>query len=109
MIPQLQIGCPFCSTSFCNGNCSGPFPWLFMSCSILFSDTTFALESESESEYDSDSEYDYDSDNCSYISDSEYDSDTGDFRFQVFSSYKHYLCDYGTRYKGCDCGCRYKP
>ena len=73
---------------------------------ILFSD----IASESESESESESQYDSDSQsNRSFISDSESNSDTGDFRFQIFTTRNYTQCEYGTRYKSCDCGCRYKP
>ena len=74
------------------------------------SKSEFLSDSDSYSEYDSD-EYDSDtySETCSYVDDSAYDSDTGNFQCQIFSTRNYYQCEYGTRYKSCDCGCRYKP
>ena len=93
------------------------FPLCFLNVFVPFyldadtvSESEFLSDSDSYSEYDSD-EYDSDtcSDTCSYICDSDYDSDTGNFQCQIFSSRNYYQCEYGTRYKSCDCGCRYKP
>ena len=64
------------------------------------SDSVFLSDTDSEFLSDSDSEYEYESD---------YESDTTDFKRQIFSTYHHYQCEYGTRYKSCDCGCRDKP
>ena len=70
------------------------------------SESEFLSDSDSYSDYESD---EYDSETCSDIFDSEYESDTADFNRQIFSFYHHYQCEYGTRYKSCDCGCRDKP